>query len=601
MKVSPLSHKRKAKLLADAVTWMLADDAGEPLAGLLKAREPASAKQGPAFELTVFTKQGGLLTKRISLAEDGTVNSDGSACRMAKGSARRAPIAGAADLAGLIGSLEQDQAIVLGALRPGLPDEVKVVTKAKLKDGAENVIARTAEDVIYRAGQPAFALIDTDSKGMPDAIAAKIETAGGIWQALLTVLPELEGVERVERRSTSSGLSRADTGEKLPGSGNLHIYLAVADGADIERILKEFHERCWLAGLGWLAVGKSGALLERSPIDRMVFGAERLVFEGAPHLIKPIVQDQDSRRPVATAGIVLDTSAVFPPLSIVETAKFKELQAKEEQRLASTVAKSRAAYVTAKAEELVARKPGMSMAAARQVIEHQCENILLPDVVLPFDDDDFDGCTVGDVLADPARFIGAVLADPNEGVEYGRTTAKVLRRPDGSVFIKSFAHGGAIYHLKLDAAAVRAEVEAANKEDAVETFVKLVVTAELSDVEENDLRQLAIKRSGAAARSVTTMIKEARKKHKTRLEKQERKRRAAARTDPRPEIVNPDEEAPWLGQMSVLNEVLSKIPHFPPPARDIDSGIMQVKKIRIPNTHAFTTESGNAEKEKSDD
>ena len=293
-------------------------------------------------------------------------------------------------------------------------------------------------------------------------------------------------------------------------------------------------------------ISKSGALLERSPIDRMVFGPERLVFEGAPILIKPIVQDQESRRPVATRGTALDTSAVFPPLTIIETAKFKELRAKEEQRLAPGVAKVRAAYVEDKAKEIVARKPGMTMSAARQVIEHQCDGVLLPDVVLPFDDEELEGCTVGDVLADPDRFVGAILADPNEGVDYGRTCAKILRRSDGSIFINSFAHGGIIYHLKLDAAAVRSAVEAATKDDVVETFIKLVVTAELSDVEENELRHLAISRSGAAARSVTTMIKSARKSHAARMEKQERKRHAAARTDPRLEINNPEEDAPWI-------------------------------------------------------
>jgi hypothetical protein len=392
-----------------------------------------------AFEIAVFTKKGGPLTKRISLAEDGTVNSDGSACRMASGTANRAPIAGVTELAALIGQLESDQAIVLGALRRGLPNQVKVTTKVKLKNGVtHDIIARTAEDLVYRDGQPAFALLDTDAKGMPDAIAARIEQAGGVWQALLSVLPELEGVARIERRSTSSGLSRSDTKEQLPGSENSHIYIAVKDGADVERFLKGFHERCWLAGLGWLMVGKSGALLERSPIDRMVFGPERLVFEGAPLLIKPIVQDHERRRPVATAGIVLDTSAVFPPLTIVETAKFKELQAKEEHRLADEVEEVRSAYVDAKAKELVARKPNMTLAAALQVIEHQCEGILLPDVVLPFDDDELEGCTVGDVLADPDRFVGAVLADPNEGVEYGRGKAMILRRSDGTLFINSF-------------------------------------------------------------------------------------------------------------------------------------------------------------------
>jgi hypothetical protein len=40
---------------------------------------------------------------------------------------------------------------------------------------------------------------------------------------------------------------------------------------------------------------------------------------------------------------------------------------------------------------------------------------------------------VGDVLADPDRFVGATLADPQEGVEYGTGKAKVMQRPDGSL------------------------------------------------------------------------------------------------------------------------------------------------------------------------
>src|SRR5262249_4632971 len=40
------------------------------------------------------------------------------------------------------------------------------------------------------------------------------------------------------RRSTSAGLFRADTGQKLPGSSGLHVYLSVQDGADVERFLR---------------------------------------------------------------------------------------------------------------------------------------------------------------------------------------------------------------------------------------------------------------------------------------------------------------------------------------------------------------------------
>ena len=68
-------------------------------------------------ELVKFTKTGGPLTKHISLAPDGTLVRDGSACVMTRGTAERVKIAGIDELAALIGSLHPSQAIALGALR----------------------------------------------------------------------------------------------------------------------------------------------------------------------------------------------------------------------------------------------------------------------------------------------------------------------------------------------------------------------------------------------------------------------------------------------------------------------------------------------------
>ena len=42
------------------------------------------------IEITTLSKTGGPLTKRISLAPDGTLRSDGSACVMSSGIAQRA-------------------------------------------------------------------------------------------------------------------------------------------------------------------------------------------------------------------------------------------------------------------------------------------------------------------------------------------------------------------------------------------------------------------------------------------------------------------------------------------------------------------------------
>jgi hypothetical protein len=544
-------------------------------------------------ELTKFTKTGGPLTKRISLALDGTVFSDGSACLMGHGEAERVKLGGVDELAALIGNLQTSQAIALGALRADLPDQVEVVTKRKF-NGAANVIARTGANIGYRG--PAFGLLDFDTKGISPAVAAELDRQGGFWNALQTVLPALSATAYVARRSTSAGLSRSDTGQALPGSNGIHVYVGVKDGADIERFLKTLHERCWLHGLGWIMIGAAGTPLERSIVDRTVGGPERLVFEGGPILTPPLQQDQNSRRPVAVAGEILDTVAACPPLSIVERARLDDCKRQERERLTPAMTKARATFIAIQVKTLVTRT-GKTEPAARKIIERQCDGVLPPDVELPFDDPDLAGCTVGDVLADPERFEGETLADPLEGVGYGRCKAKIMRRADGTPWIHSFAHGRTTYELKLDATGVRAAIEAAAKAEVIPTLVRLAVDADLDPIELAALRQLAKEHSGVGLRDINAAVKAAQQQHAARTAKAAQARQVAQRRDPRPQIQAPASTTPWLPQMGVLNGVIGKVTATRPPARDIDDDTMQVRKLPVPNTHAFTPSEVNIEPE----
>jgi hypothetical protein len=505
---------------------------------------------------------------------------------MAHGAARRVHITSVSDFARLIERLRPNEAIALGALRPGLADPVQVVTKQKL-NGAPNAIARTGADIRYRKGQPALALLDFDTKGMPGDIAAALRQHGGYWPALVAVLPGLRTIARVTRRSTSAGLSRSDTGKQLPGSDGMHIYVAVQDGTDIERFLKTLHARCWLAGFGWMMVGAGGQLLERSIVDRMVGAPERLVFEGGPILEPPLRQDKESRRPIAVQGDALDTVAACPPLTIVETAQLRGLRAKWSHRLAGESAKARAAFIAKQAKRLAESK-GISAKEAMRTIARQCDGVLLPDLVLPFDDADFAGCTVADVIADPSKFEGATLADPLEGVDYGICKAQVMRRADGTLWIHSFAHGRTVYELKLNAAAVRAAIERADKEAVVKLFIELAVAADLDEEEIEDLRNLAAKKSGINRRTVSGMLKAALEKKAAQRSQEVRARRLAERQDPRPLIGVPRFDAPWLPQVETINEVLGSSTAPEPLTRDIDGAASRARKLALPGLHLFT-------------
>jgi hypothetical protein len=542
------------------------------------------------IELAVFSKAGGPLTKRITLTADGKIASDGSACTMARGRAKRKRIGCVGELAALIEGLTSEQAIALGALRDDLPDEIRIVTKAALANGPINgAVARTGDNLAYRPGRPALALFDYDLKGMPGEVAQRVAAAGSFWAALTSVLAALASTGHLLRLSTSAGLSRTDTGATFPGSGGLHVYVTIKDGADAVRFLRTLHARCWLAGFGWMVVGSAGQLLERSIIDRMVGAAERLVFEGPPVVEPPLRQNAALRRPTVVVGDVLDSLAACPPLSIIESQAFDQLRAQERVRLAPECAAKRAAWIASRTAALMQRT-GMTEAEAKATLEKHASGLLLGSVELEFDDAELVGMTVADVLDDPERFIGETLADPIEGVADGRGKAKVMRDGvDGLPFIHSFSHGQTVYRLRYDAAGVRTRLAAATEAAVVATFIKLALAADLSAVEIDELAHDAAKRSGASVRAIKATLKTAgAEQHKQQAEAT-RTRARAMRTDPRPIQKCPMDDAPWLPVVGAINVVAAAAQLLSRPRRDVDGSIMHERRMPVGHTHAFSS------------
>ena len=548
------------------------------------------------FEVVGLTSASGLLTKRISLGDDGLLFSDGSACVMGQGGARRVRLPGIAAFATLIGGLKSSEAIALGSLRHDLPDDVQVTTARKLADmdGAAppNLIARTAGHINYAARQPALVLLDYDTKGMPAAVAGRVNTLGGFWSAVVSVAPDLEHVAKVLRRSTSSGIVRSDTGEALKGSDGLHAFVLVQDGADIERFLRTLHDRCWLHGLGWMMVGAGGQLLERSIVDRMVYAGERLVFEGAPLLLAPLTQDAKLRTPTVSDGLPANTSVACRSLSMVEKATLADCKSAERHRLGGPAAKVRAAFIKDHSARIAARVGG-SPAQAERTVERLCKGVLLPDVELQFDADDMAGVTVGAVLADPDRFVDATLADPLEGIAYGRCKAKIMRRSDGTFWVNSFAHGRTAYELKHDAASVEAAMRAADPAAAADALVRLLLVADLAPDDEQRLRDLAIKLSDVKARPLDAKIKQARSEQAQQHARAERDRATATRVDRRLRLPVPSPDAERLPILEALDDVLCAVDDPEPPMRDLEGHPVEVRSRPPMMLHELTSGGSN--------
>jgi hypothetical protein len=105
-------------------------------------------------------------------------------------------------------------------------------------------------------------------------------------------------------------------------------------------------------------------------------------------------------------------------------------------------------------------KRGVPEAQARAQAEHWADSReLTGNFPLPFDDRAIAGTTVADALAAPDGFIGKRLSDPHEGLRYGRGKAILFRRSDGSLWIKSFAHGGIDSQTALQSPNILSEMD----------------------------------------------------------------------------------------------------------------------------------------------
>jgi hypothetical protein len=125
--------------------------------------------------------------------------------------------------------------------------------------------------------------------------------------------------------------------------------------------------------------------------------------------------------------------------------------------------------------------------------------VLYSDVELEFDH--LGVVTVGAVMADPDRYAGETLADPMEGVEYGRCKAKVMRGDDGALFIHSFAHSRCIYHLRHDLRSAKAAFEkiaGASVDDAV----AILAQVDLEDDEVDEFAKFVGDRTKVGIRAV---------------------------------------------------------------------------------------------------
>ena len=155
------------------------------------------------------------------------------------------------------------------------------------------------------------------------------------------------------------------------------------------------------------------------------------------------------------------------------------------------------------------------MISASRLVAARHRGVLLPHLDLEFDH--LGIVSVAAVLAEPDRFIGETLADPLEGVDYGRCKAKVMRGDDGGLFIHSFAHGRTIYQLRHDARSAKAAVAQAPIEGLIDCAMAIWAATEMEVDELEDFVATVAKAAGIGLRAVKARIaKECRKQEQAK-------------------------------------------------------------------------------------
>ncbi|ABI56415.1 hypothetical protein ACN2MM_05965 [Alkalilimnicola ehrlichii MLHE-1] len=416
-----------------------ANGAGAHWDGVQQNYSTADSTADAAVSLFTATNPS-RLSKRYHLDQQGQLlTAPGGS--LVRGEYRRMECGEPWQLATLIDGLRPDQALAFGVARA---ERSPVASRKAAKEGD---ITRTREHFDWPAA-PGWLMLDYD----PEATAKPLDR-DGLLSVLREAWPDIERAPLVLGDSGSSHIYHADTGECVKGRGGLRCYVLVADARDIPRAGEVLHKRLWLAGHGFYLVSKSGALLERGPVDAVVWQPERLDFAAGAACIAPLEQRRPPAEPRNNDAAPIDTRATLPDLTAAELEELAELRRQEREAMAPDQALQREEWVEQRLDEI---QPKDVEEARARLTDAVTNGRLYGDFVLHHQSGK--RVTVGQVLDDPDRWHGQRFADPLEpDYRADSRIAWLNLRSGGRPFIYSHAHGGARYTLIRASATLKAQ------------------------------------------------------------------------------------------------------------------------------------------------
>ncbi len=223
--------------------------------------------------LSIFENDGhATLSKRLVLNDAGKLDKFAVA-NLVHGRVRRVECASLREVCSLMRNLPPHKAAAFGVCDH---TEALVLSQRRAVDynGSEIMVTRTRGNFHWPDG-PGVILFDYDPPPNTSALDAE-----NLVKVLRQAAPELRWVELAVKPSTSSCIYRED-GTELRGVRGQHVFAIVKNAHEIPEIGQIVADRLWLAGHGYIAIGGSGNLLERTITDTSVWQPERLIFGSA--------------------------------------------------------------------------------------------------------------------------------------------------------------------------------------------------------------------------------------------------------------------------------------------------------------------------------
>lgn len=380
---------------------------------------------------TVFTREGGLLTKTIRPDGRGGVIKEPAAA-MTAGTAETVALP-FSEFGAFLRRLKANQALAHGVCGR---DRVGIVSAAKFT-GQADTICRTKEFFRYLDGW-GIGMLDHDPKPGQDALSP-----AQLFEAVTAVWPEFADLPKVVTGSTSSYIFDP-TGKPLSGRGSgFHCYFPIKPAAALPTLAEVLFKRLWLTGHGYIFISRDGKQLIRTIFDDSVFSPERLDFCAGAACVGCV---QKLPAPEYHHGRLQEDAEVpLPrPLTPTEEAAFNALVAAAKEQARPEAEKVRAARMEQEVE-ILRKERGVDPVTAAAIVKARHEGRLEPGDFIQFQDGRLP--TVAEILAAPEQYHGQPCADPLEPEE-GASRAKLFVNDSGSIVINSFLHGGQTYMLR---------------------------------------------------------------------------------------------------------------------------------------------------------